>query len=85
MKAQLFGIDDADAEILFFSSGIFVLGNGDLAELVVMDPIIALLQTDFDFIDAFPNHGGAPAVSLSMYERKKDAFCVVHNMWISDF
>ena len=72
------------ANLLFFPSGIFALSNGDAVEVVTIEPMIALLQDEYRYIDAFPHGGGARVVALKLHGQQDGPDGPV-NIWTSDF
>lgn len=78
--ADFYKLEGTRAELLLPISGIFVLSNGDGAEVVITDIKMALKQRGYQYVDAFPKDGGSCAVSVKLINQNGTA-----NVWSSDF
>jgi hypothetical protein len=84
VKANDYDILDDDAILLLNGSGVFALSNGEAIEAVTYDLRLALTQTEFQYVDAFPKPGGGKMISAKRVGQIIDGNHLI-NQWTSKF
>lgn len=84
VKADDYEIREGDAELLLNGSGVFALSNGDGVDAITYNLRLALTQTDYEYVDAFPKPGGARMITVKCVGQA-DSPNGVTNHWTSKF